>query len=1197
MSLRTSLNSMKRVSLNRSALGKALVAAVTAGLTAAIGGISLPAFAATPVVSISNIPLTLVAPAHPQVLLAITNSQSMDGDLSGAIMTGSGAGSAVAKLLNSSSPLCYAVPAGFTPPLAPSSSACPAGEAPYTVDGSNNVGSSVSGTLYDNSASRLNVAKGAIQAILNTFVGDTDFGLLTYATGTPSLYTTWLYVMSQPGGFTFSSTNSPAPASGEYIQNPCYSLSGSSTVKADCVQMSSVLGSQLMTMPYMLVQNSSDDPSVNDVLYAGGLAPVCLVYGTVSPSTPYPPNYSLAQYNSGGVTITYGSEINSCAQQTGPTNAGFVPYQPQTMYIERGFGYYTSQKASTGNLLLSLQTAGNNPTPSQIASVIANFTPYLKPETNSSSSGEIKALAVQSPVAGMLSRALAYYNTNPTSSNGCPPQRYVVMITDGLPTEDLSGKSWPPLGSAAAAGYGVTASFNADGSLNTTNDQALTDAIAKLAALNAKGIKTYIIGVGAGVDPTLNPQAAATMTAMAVAGGTGNYYAATSPAQVALDMTTILSAIQAANMSTSSAAVNSTGLKAGAVAYQAQFTSADTPWQDWTGNLVAYPITATGTVNTTAPAWSSQTQLDAQTPASRIIATWDPAVSAGIPFEWCSSSCGADSIDSTSALGLDLMTSTTDTLGAARLAYLRGDKSDEQQNGGSFRNRSHTLGDIVDSNPLFVGPPNGPYQDPSYISFELAQQNREPMIYVGANDGMLHAFDPATGNEKFAYIPNGVFTNLINLTKPTYNQNHQFFVDGSPTEGDVEFSDGTWHSVLVGGLNAGGHSIYALDVTNPAAISSETTLASDVLWEYSDPSGLLGLTYSQPFIARTNVSSTYSSTPFLVFFGSGYNNSDGNPYLYAVNAQTGALVTRINLCASVTPNPCNPSLPNGLSSPVALNSSGALYLPDDTLYAGDLQGNLWKVDISDKNPSKWTVQLLFQARDSSGNPQPITVAPVVSLQPNFPGDTGTIVYFGTGQLLGVPDLSTTGTQTFYAVWDKPGLSSVLTRSNLQQQVLSAPTAGPSGSMVRTVTSNTINWSAQYGWYEDLSISGERVVTDPRLENGAVVFTTYVPTTSSCAVGGASWLMAVNFKNGSSFPSPELDLNGDGKLNSGDQASGQNPVGMYLGAVYSAAPTIISASLGGIKAVKLVSESSGAIKSVGQAGPPNQLQSWRQLPNN
>ncbi|MGH8278797.1 MAG: pilus assembly protein, partial [Gammaproteobacteria bacterium] len=895
-------------------------------------------------------------------------------------------------------------------------------------------------------------------------------------------------------------------------------------------------------------------------------------------------NDSLTNYNNGNITVSYHSEVNGCATTTGPTNAGFVPYQDQTMYIQRGFGYDTSQSATTGDLLLKLQTAGNNPTPTQIQAVINTFAPYLAPETNKTSTSEIKALAVQSPTAGMLSRAVAYFNTNPSSSNGCAPQRYVILLTDGLPTEDLSGKYWPPLGSQSAAGYGVTASFNADGSLNTTNDQALTDTITELTALQKAGVKTYIVGVGAGVDPSLNPQAAATMTAMAVAGGTTNYYAATSPAAVALDMTVILAAIEAQNMSTSSAAVNSTSLNNKSVAYQAQFTSATNPWQDWTGNLVAYPInSSTGKVNTTAPIWSAAKQLDTQISTSRLIATWNPVggtagTGVGVPFEWAAT-VGSNTISS--AQETELETSATDTLGPTRLAYLRGNTSNEVRNGGTLRSRSHILGDIVDSNPVYVGAPSGPYQSASYINFEIANQNREPMLYVGANDGMLHAFNPTNGNEQFAFVPNGVFADLINLTKVTYNQNHQFFVDGSPTEGDVQFSDGSWHSILVGGLNAGGDSIYALNVTNPAAITSESTLASNVLWEYSDPTGSLGLTYSEPFIAYTSVSSTYSSTPFLVFFGSGYNNSNGNPYLYAVNAQTGALIARINLCAAVTPNPCNSSLPNGLSSPVAVNSGGALYMPDDRVYAGDLQGNLWKVDISNPNPANWTVQLLFQARDGAGNPQPITTAPDVSLNPQFPADSGPIVYVGTGQLLGTPDLSTTGTQSIYGVWDKPGLTTVLTRSHLQMQTISAtPTAEADGTLVRTVSRNQVNWATQDGWYEDLPASGERVVANPELYDAVLLFTTYVPSTNSCAVGGQAWLMAVNYATGGGFPKPVLDVPGDG---------------LELGAVYAASPTIMSAALSNAKANILVSESNGQIANRHLTPPGNSLSSWRELP--
>lgn len=1164
---------------------------------------------AIPQVSISQVPMTMVVPAHPQVLLAIGNSQSMDGDLSGAIMTGSGTASTA--LQPSSSPLDYLVPSGFTPPC---NSTITSGQAPYTINSS--------GTLCDNSASRLNVAKQSFQSILNSYAGDTDFGLLDYKTGSLSLFTTWVYYMSGASGFQFASTNTTVLASGEYVSNPCYQQTGSSTVAQDCANLHAFYSGNgvtgTITDPWMIVQYSSDDPSINDVLYdvSGGVDPVCMVYGGPNPTTPYPPNYSLGNYESGNILETYGNEVNNCATQTGPTNAGFVPYQPQTMYAQRGFGYYTNVTGNSGNLIVPMTSAGMNPTPAQVQTMIAKFTPYLAPETSDTGSSEIKALAVQSPMAGMLAKAYSYYTTNggPPSSNGCTAERYVILVTDGLPTMDLNGNNWPPLGSAAAAGYNVTATFNADGSLNSTNDQALTDTITELAALNNAGIKTYIVGVGAGVNPSLNSQAADTLTAMAIAGGTGNYFPATSAQQVTVDLQNILTAIQAGTYSVSSAGVNSTGLNSGAVAYQAKFTTSDTPWQDWTGNLVAYPISASGnnagTVNTTTPIWSAQSNLDTLASGSgwnttRLIATCLPngglcSNGSGIPFRWTSLS---------STQQLDLMTSSTDTLGPERLNYLRGDKSEEQQNGGPFRNRSHLLGDIVDSSPVYVAQASGPYTtDTTYQSFETSTVNREPMLYVGANDGMLHAFDATTGEEKFAFVPSDVFGNLIDLTNPIYNQQHRFFVDGSPTAGDVKFSNATWHTILAGGLGAGGNSIYALDVTNPSGITNETQLAADVLWEFTDPD--LGYTFSRPVIADTNISTTYSAIPFLVFFGSGYNSSASNDdYFYALNAQTGQEVTPsgkpIDLCTAVTPDPCSATVPNGLATATVVNSSGDEGAPADTVYVGDLQGNLWKINILDPDPSNWTVTLLFQAKDPSGNAQPITTAPVVSLNPKFPTVLYPMVFFGTGQLLGSPDISNTQVQSFYGIEDEETSGSAYTaptRSNLIQQTLTDTTTtvcvvtGASGNpppcanqtlSVRLVSKNTVNLATNPGWFIDLGSAvsvadtGERVVADPRLANGTIVFTTYIPAQSTCSAGGQSWLMALDYANGSSFPQPQLDLNGDGNLNGSDQVSGQNPVGLSLGTGYASAPTIISAPPG--NDIKLVNKSTGQIQSVQERG--------------
>ncbi|MGA9851437.1 MAG: PilC/PilY family type IV pilus protein [Gammaproteobacteria bacterium] len=1105
-------------------------------------------------------------------------------------------------------------------------------------------------TYYgDNSASRLNIAKSSIASVLSTYAGTTDFGLMDYSVPSKTGYYSWAYYMSPPGGFTFSKTyaaptyntsTTPETLISEDVVNPCYkSTSTTNTTCGDLVgeltaaNPAITTAALLKTYEYMTVAARSDDPTINDVFlstsatFTGTNSETFIEDGTITPASPYA-GYSLSDYNSGNVQMTYSNLVpakNAAPYNemyTYPTNAGYVAYTPQVIYGARGYLWSGAASATTGNMLVNVSTAGTNPTTAQIAAYVATFTPYLVEENNvaagdpnySTYKSAIFASASQSPIAGMLSKALSSYG--PAPAGPCPPPRYVILMTDGLPTLDLSGKTWPPLGSAAATGYGVTATFNGDGSLSTTNDQALTDTITELSALKTAGVKTFVVGMGPGVNPTLNPQAAAALTAMAVAGGTGSasptgYFPGSSPAQVVTDLQNILDIISVSNVSSVSAAANTSSLNTGTTVYQASYSGYNGAYHDWTGDVQAFPVNAsTGAVSTTA-SWSAQCELDAMATGAvctdnsdagtgtgsgwnltRLIATWNPSTGAGVPLVWA---------DISSAQQTELQ--PTDALGQDRLNYLRGDTVEESHNGGAdaFRDRSHLLGDIVDSAPLYIGVSSGPYMaDPTYQTFAAGTKSREAMIYVGANDGMLHAFDAGTGEEKFAFVPNGVFPNLINLTSSAYNLAHQFFVDGTPSAGDVKFANNTWHTLLVGGLNDGGQSIYALDVTSPSSIGNQTQLASSVLWEFTDST--LGLTYSQPVTAYTNVTSATNANPngFLVFFGSGYNNSDGNDYLYAVNPQTGKEVAKINLCAEVA-GACNATLANGLSSPVVINSGGAVGEPDDRVYTGDLQGNMWSVNISNSNPANWVVSLLYQARDPSNNPQPITVTPVVSLQPNFPGQTGVIVYFGTGQYLGLPDQTTTQVQSFYGVWDNG--TGTATKSQLEQQVITdvaagTATAGGTTTSVetRTITDNSVNWTTQRGWYMNLPDSGERAITNPRLYDGEVVFTTYVPSPGdTCVGGGAAFLMAVNYANGGSFPQPQLDINGDGTLNTDDQlASGLNPVGIGLGQVYASAPAILSASMGAIQVMKLITLSTGVIMNVGERGGMPGQRSWWQV---
>jgi type IV pilus assembly protein PilY1 len=1145
-------------------LSSALYAVLVCWSSNAMAAVGPPA---TPL-NISQVPLTVTIPAHPQILLALANSESMDGDLSGAIRTGSGS-IPHPLLYTTSSPVNFAIPAGFTPPLNLGDGV----NAPYTVN--------VGGLLVDNSPSRLNVAKAGLSAVLNAYIASADFGLIDYDTSGLTRFDTWVYQMSNPGGFTFTNT---IPASGEYVLNPCYGINLALPVPTaqNCAALSAYYASQsITTQQYMLVSASSDDPSVNDVLYAGGFPPVCIVYNGPHPApNPFPPQFSLGSYEGGGVFESYFSEVNTCAGTTGPTNAGFVPYSSEVMYEMRGWGYYTfGETANDGNTVVPMTSSGATPSAASVAAAIAQFTPYLAPETNSTGTPELKSAATQSPMAGLMRRAQSLFAGNPPTTNGCVTQRYVVLVTDGLPTMDLNHNNWPPLGSTSAAGYGVSATFNPNGSLAATNDQALIDAINKMSALNsgANPIKTFIIGVGAGVDPSKNPAAAATLLAMSVAGGTNTsspqgYFPATSPQAVTDALQSIITQILAQTQSTASAAVNSTGLNVNSKVYQSQFVTSDTPYQDWTGNLFEYPIDpTTGVVNLAAPDWSAQTDLDSG--PTRIIATWDPTQNRAVPFEWHPGN-GPNGIGSATPLGMPLQTYPPDTNGSDVLQFLRGSTSQEVHNGGTFRNRSHILGDIVDSNPAYIGPSAEGIQSSSYIAFAASTASRPPVLYIGADDGMLHAFDVATGNERFAYIPRGSYNNLINLASPYYNAQHQFFVNGSPQGGDVQFSsDNSWHSMIVGTEAQGGKSVYALDVTDPTQFTSETALASAVLWDFTDTD--LGYGFSNPVIAST-------ASGWKVLFGNGYNSTNQKPFLYALDPQTGgAAMSKLDLCAAV-PTACNLSLANGLSSIIAVNSGGQVAGGANLVYAGDLQGNMWRIDISNPNPAMWVASVMFQARDASGNIQPITTKPVASLNPRFPQVLGTMVMFGTGQFLGLPDIANANVQSIYGVYDPPaGNPTPLLRANLLQQTLATATLG--STQVRTISGTAPIIPTNKGWYMDLNLlSGERVINDPRLETGGeLVLTTYrpiPPVPGSCTTTGSSYFMVLNFATGGAFTTPQFDANGDGKINASDTVVPSSggaavaPVGISLGNVYASAPTIRSGSFGTGTGIALVTES-------------------------
>lgn len=1239
-----------------------------AGLVLLVGMLNLPAPAAwagtasPPQLNISQTPLSVTLPVHPQVLFAIGNSESMDGDLSGAIMTGSGGltASAASALASSSSPVDYTI-SGFDPTQlnlgdnasgcalpAPATSTDSSGSQistyPYTYTCSSN------GVQYDVSGSRLNVAKEAIGAIMAKYFPSTDFGLMDYDENSPTLYKTWVYYMSDPStGFTFSDTDTDPPSGDRYIANPCYNYTSNKTspIHHDCKKIANNGNWSGVGDQYMLIGSSSDDPDINDVLYSNSGDDIYIDYGTPltdengdsanygnAITSPFPPNFTLTEYENGWIDVGYPDVVpNGNGTVTGPTNAGYVPFSPQVMYAQRGFGYDTSDATSggggqivatdsNGNAIIS---AGQNPTQDSVDTAMGYFTSALDAETNDPNSSEIKALAVQSPLAGLLQSALStLQNATPPSYDCTKPKQYVVLVTDGLPTEDLNGKFWPPLGSAAGAGYGVTAKFNtATGALeigSDTNDQALIDTINEITALKNAGIETYVIGLGAGVDPSNNPEAADALKAMAVAGGTSGvsssgYFPATSSAALSQDLASILSNIASQNTSSSSTAANSTALTTNSYLYQATFNPGSDTDDAWTGDLKEYAVDTNANISTRAT-WSAQAQLDQQGAANRNIVTWDPdhvpsdsttAVPTAVPFEWNNLSA---------TLQGELAQGTCANEAQECLEYLRGDHSNEEDvvnkdgNYGIFRTREHLLGDIVDSSPVYVGAPSGYYPDASYKTFVTTYANRTPMLYVGANDGMLHGFNATNGDEEMAFIPNGVFDNLYMLASPYYLYNHHFFVDGTPTVGDALLSDGQWHTLLVGGENAGGKSIYAIDVTNPASYTSEDSVASDVKWEFTDAD--MGYSYSAPVIVRSNAVTVTDASDktnvdgFAVLFGNGYNSPSEQPYFYAVDASTGTILAKIDLCTApgVPADACSSSAPDGLSSITAANSSGVVGAPQDMAYAGDLQGNLWAIDMSNLNPKDWTVRLLFQARVGSGKnqyDQPITTAPTVTLNPHFPGSNGQsylglMVYFGTGMFLQNSDLTDTNTQSYYGVWDNTAdlsnypsssmPSPPYTRADLQEQTISTGTyTSPSGVTTPAILSsnNAVNLTYAFetvsnpsppphtlavppveGWYFDLSplTSSDqptaRVFTNSVIKSGGVGFTINIPPASTATTCGipSSYYMNVAYATGGPFSQASIGFGGGVSIDSSATVSGQNPTGELISNGYSSGPTTL-----------------------------------------
>ncbi|NUZ05650.1 PilC/PilY family type IV pilus protein [Piscinibacter koreensis] len=436
-----------------------------------------------------------------------------------------------------------------------------------------------------------------------------------------------------------------------------------------------------------------------------------------------------------------------------------------------------------------------------------------------------------------------------------------------------------------------------------------------------------------------------------------------------------------------------------------------------------------------------------------------------------------------------------------------------------FRSREAVLGDIVGSQPVFVKAPFAAYLDAGYAAFASAKAGRAPMIYVGANDGMLHAFhaedgsSTVAGDEAWAMIPSAVLPNLYKLADNGYSKTHQFFVDGSPVVADIADSGvaGGWRTILVGGLNAGGKGYYALDVTNPTAPVG--------LWEFklgacSGPGSKedcnLGLSFGKPVITKVPVSGVER---WVVMVTSGYNNvspspasGDGGGYLYVLNAVTGELIYKLATGVGDSATPSGLAQINNYVDNVLVNNTTV------RAYGGDLLGNVWRFEFpASGSPA---VQLVGTAKTATGVPQPITTRPELAELDGKP-----MVFVGTGRFLGASDVSNSQVQSIYGISDTlatPAPSPVYADLRTELKPLGVTQVGTGATAVRTIacTSNVAaDCTRAAGWVVDLPESGERINVDMKLVLGTLTAASNVPQDQPCDVGGHSWFNYIDFRTG------------------------------------------------------------------------------------
>ncbi|MGA8054349.1 MAG: PilC/PilY family type IV pilus protein, partial [Burkholderiales bacterium] len=647
----------------------------------------------------------------------------------------------------------------------------------------------------------------------------------------------------------------------------------------------------------------------------------------------------------------------------------------------------------------------------------------------------------------------------------------------------------------------------------------------------------------------------------AAVNGRGQAFSATNPANLTSSLQTALGAIQAQVAAAAAAATSSleptqTDRLAFLPKYQTRY---------WTGELEAHEIDLdTGAILPTV-IWSAQTKLEQKTGTAcdnRTIWLHKPGATNNlVPFAWNSAACdgsgnpsgkvqgGAEMDDEAKKLFekdklVDLTqwsTMSDEQKSNAEkenlVNFLRGQRAKENFEVNNeeklYRGRQAILGDIANSQPVFTGPPQFDYADAGYIEFKTkvkadgGAKDRSKVVYVGANDGMLHAFyagestsDPLGGQEAWAFIPRTVLPRLYKLADTNWAGLHEYYSDGTPTIGDVYDSTANrWRTILVSGLNKGGRGYYAVDITDPANPVA--------LWEFQHSTTCfgasnkfsdchLGFTYGNPAIGKLK------NGRWVVVVTSGYNNvnapsisGDGQGYLYVVDAVTGEILNKIGTGVG------DSSTPSGLNKIRAFVRGDAnVDNTVDRVYGVDLLGNIWRFDVNDERdasnnpvypPAGREATRLATVKDASGNPQPITSRPEVVAEAGSPPSP--FVFVATGRYLHADDVTDASVQSVYAIKDAL-TTTPYTNLRTELRKLKITTSGTDRraecDLKTTGTVPACATPGDSGWYVDLPDAGERVNVDMRLQLGQLVMLSNVPGNTACEPAGYSYKTYFDF---------------------------------------------------------------------------------------